>query len=121
MAPNSHDVDDRRPMTDGGHDSPRRGPSGRLHLPRWSKDCWRGRAPGMCWLCHFRLVSYGVRRRLRDAIAPAICRAWGHRYDFATDGIRSVAFRSERCGKGVTLTREGGLELPDGTTIEVTD
>ena len=121
MGPNSNDLDGRRPMTGGGHDSPRRGPRGRLHVPRWSKDCWRGRAPGMCWLCHLRLASFGARRRLRDVIAPAICRARGHQYDFATDGLRSVAFRCKRCGKGVTLTREGELELPDGTTIEVTD
>jgi hypothetical protein len=47
--------DDRRPMTDGGRNLRRRGPRGRLHLPTWTKDCWRGRPSGMCWLCQLRL------------------------------------------------------------------
>jgi hypothetical protein len=34
-----------------------RGPEDRLHSPRWSKDCWRGRVPGCCWLCKLRLVG----------------------------------------------------------------
>lgn len=38
-------------------ESPLRGPRGRLHVPTWSKECWRGRPSGMCWLCRLRLLG----------------------------------------------------------------
>lgn len=34
-----------------------RGPRGRLHVPNWRQDCWRGRPDGCCWLCYGRLLT----------------------------------------------------------------
>lgn len=40
-----------------------RGPSGRLHVPSWRTDCWRGRPAGMCWCCWVRLLTLPLQHR----------------------------------------------------------
>lgn len=50
-------------MGDDEHDLV--GPTGRFHFPTWTKNCWRGRPAGSCWVCKARLVAAPIRIRIR--------------------------------------------------------